>query len=690
MGVSTEAAAHATRPAAINATRELTAGETAWLAVIPCAALTLSAIVLLGPPIGRLLPADESARFWEALRVGVRPEPTEHGRYVAALGAPLLLAALVLAGARRPWRATRTARALVAASQLAMLGFAVVCVLRQHEVFGALYPPDILLPPLHDYFPFGTLAAAAAGALAVMALLGNARLRSWAARWTRETRGRAWVAGSMAVLAVVVWLLHVVYTDATIAVGHPEVVDHLRFTLDETFAVLNGRSPLVDYVTQYGALWSYVFAGGLWAIGPSVGAWIGMAACATGLGMIAIYAVLRRAAQSSINGLLLFLPVLATSFLMVDGPAENRYTFGNYFGTFPMRYAGPSILAWLVARHLVGARPRRAGVLFFAAGIVVLNNVDVGLPTLGATVAALLWGAGRLTRRQLARLALHAGVGLGAAYAVVALFILARAGTLPDIGLLFRFSRLFAAAGFGMYAMPPLGFHIVIYLTFVAAIGVATVRALRGAENRTLTGMLAWSGVFGLGAGAYFVGRSTPDDIVPLFFPWSFAVALMTIASVRALAGRSWRMTAVPIFATIAAFLLTALSLAQTPKPWEQLRRFDQSNPPILARPAGQDFIAQHTQRGSAAAILTRLGHRVGANLGISNVSPYANSLSMPTAERFEEAIAALRAAGGRNLYLESRLTTEDMATFLQRAGFVPAAADPNSDTRLWIDARGR
>jgi hypothetical protein len=91
-------------------------------------------------------------------------------------------------------------------------------------------------------------------------------------------------------------------------------------------------------------------------------------------------------------------------------------------------------------------------------GLVALNNVDVGVPALGATLAALLWG-----------------------------------GSGPT--------------------MPLLGLHVAIYLTYVAAIGTATVRAVRGEDGRLLTGLLAWSGVFGLGVGAYFAGRSTPDDL---------------------------------------------------------------------------------------------------------------------------------------------------------------------------------
>ena len=31
-----------------------------------------------------------------------------------------------------------------------------------------------------------------------------------------------------------------------------------QFTLDETYAILNGRTPLADFTAQYGSLWPYL------------------------------------------------------------------------------------------------------------------------------------------------------------------------------------------------------------------------------------------------------------------------------------------------------------------------------------------------------------------------------------------------------------------------------------------------
>ena len=668
--------------------RALEAGETAWLAAIPTTAIGVLAIALLGPPLGRTLLATHHTYFWSIAQPAVHPEPAEQGRFLLAITVPLLLAALTVAGVRpRPRRASALSDALIVTVQIAALAFVVVCVLRQQRVFGPLYPPGVLSMHVLDDFTYPTLLAAVAPALAVIVAARSMRVRAAFLHWTRETGGRRIAVACIAIAAIVLWLSHAFNTEGTIGAAHEEVRFNIQVTLDETFAVIDGRSPLVNFTAQYSSLLPYGFAAGMSLLGESVGAWVTLALLATGLGMLAIYDVLRRAAHSSIRGLLLFLPVLATSFLMVEGELENRFTFGNYFGTFPMRYGGPSLLAWAIARHLGGSRPRRMWPLFLVAGLVVLNNADVGVPALGATIAALLWGGGRLSRARAGRLAVEAATGLAAAYALVSVLTLARAGALPDIGLLLRFSRLFATAGFGMYPMPTLGLHLVIYLTYVAALGVATVRMLRAEPDRLLTGMLAWSGTFGLGASAYFAGRSTPDGLPTMFFPWSFALALLLIPALHALATASWRRPPIAAAACVGGFLVMAGSLVQTPMPWEQLHRIQRTTAPILAEPTGQPFVARHTRPGEHVALLGLLGHRIAANLHVVNVSPYSNSLTMPSEEQLDETIGVLRRAGGRKVFLDLVITSGDMQRALEDAGFTYVAAEPDGTTGLWVDS---
>ena len=313
-----------------------------------------------------------------------------------------------------------------------------------------------------------------------------------------------------------------------------------QFTLDETYAVLNGRTPLVDFTAQYGSLWPFLTASVLAVFGTTFLAF-SLAMCAiTAVALLAVYALLRRIVRNGVTALLLYLPFLATSFFLVGGTLTSRYTFGDYFGVFPLRYAGPFLLAWLLVRQLDGAGPRRPWVLFGVAGLCVLNNAEFGLAALAATLAALVWTAADLSPRSLARLAGQLGLGLLAAYALVALLTLIRAGELPQLGRLLDYGRLYSIGGFGLLHLHrTLGLHLVVYVTYAAAIGVATVRAIERAPSRPLTGMLAWCSVFGLGSAAYFMGRTHPELLIALFPTWALTLALLTVDVVARLGRRA-------------------------------------------------------------------------------------------------------------------------------------------------------
>ena len=94
---------------------------------------------------------------------------------------------------------------------------------------------------------------------------------------------------------------------------------------------------------------------------------------------------------------------------------------------------------------------------------------------MGATAA--------LARARAWRLAREAAAGLLGALALVALLTLVRAGSLPHLGLLLEFSRLYGVDGWAMLPMPTLGLHLVVYVTFAAALARrdgARARARRG------------------------------------------------------------------------------------------------------------------------------------------------------------------------------------------------------------------
>ena len=112
-------------------------------------------------------------------------------------------------------------------------------------------------------------------------------------------------------------------------------------------AVVNGRSPLGDFATQYASLWPYATAAAMRVLGTSVlGFTLAMALLRAS--MLALFDVLRRLTRSSASALLLFLPLLATSAIRLPGSADVRFSLVTYYGTMPLRYAGPFLLAWLL------------------------------------------------------------------------------------------------------------------------------------------------------------------------------------------------------------------------------------------------------------------------------------------------------------------------------------------------------
>jgi len=622
----------------------LDAATAAWLAVPPTAILVLLAMLVLGPPLGELLAPSAPARFWIEVSWLVHPEPTEQARYLIALAAPLVLSGLTLLGTHHATAVPAVmAKRLVLGIQAATAGVLVVCLVLQRN---AVYSPLESYTPRVVYFTIATLAVALMLALLVVVVIRRPALTRRLTRWAADSRPYARAATLIAIVAVVVTVLPAIVPETSAPTLREDVAFHLRFTYDETAAVLNGRSPLGDFAAQYASLLPYLFALVVAPFGASIGAFTVALAVLTAAAMLALFAVLHRVTRSPLVALALFLPLLATSAFFLHGTSRQHFSVINYFGTMPLRYAGPFLLAWLVARHLDGARPRRAWALFTAAGLVALNNADFGFPALGATIAALLWCAPPTTVR-LRRLAIDLALGLAAAVALVAVLLLVRAGALPDLSLLLRYAQLFGRSGFAMLPVHPLiGLSTIVYLTYVAAVGAATVLTLRGGD-RLLAGMLAWSGIFGLGAGGYYVGRSIAETLTNMFPAWALAVSLLTFLVVRELVTRGGRRLRPAELVCLFLFGLLVCSLPQTASPIEQVSRITSDGPHLFRQPNGERFVAEHTTAGEPIALLTPLGHRIADRVGVTDVAPYSGSESVQTEEQLDDTLSALHKAGG-------------------------------------------
>jgi len=645
-------------------------GTAAWAWALPCAAITVALVAWLGPPLSHVL--YPGAPLPVLPTVEANPEPVEDTRYLLSLLGPVLLAAALLFAVPRLTLSQRAGRVLAVVAQALGLAVIVACVVRQ---FGPSWRIE--------FFTVGQLV----GAAAVTVALVVAARRSWLSGWRFEPRWLALAAPALALVLTGLWFLSYLQTAQTICTYGD--CYNTAFMADETFAVLNGLTPLVDHTAAYGSLWPFVFAPILALVGKTLFVWSLLMWALTVAMLLAQFGVLRRVTHSSLGALALYLPVMVFTWYAASRDIHNPI---EIYQQVPMRTAGPFLLAYLVARRLDRNAIGSSGAIWplgLAAGLVALNNADFGLAALGATVAALLWSDPPRTRRALGRLAGQLALGVLAAYALVALVTLIRAGALPNPARAVAFARIYTRAGVGVWPLLRLfGLPLAIYLTYAAAIGVATVRALRGAENRTLTGMLAWSGIFGLGSAAYYMGASTILAIATLFPAWGLCLALLTVVAVHQLAAQRDRLPGLPALAALFGFALIATFLAMPPArlmPWSQVERIESDPvyaPPDAepmerpADPAFRTFVASTPEangrftirHGAPVAFFTATGHLLADAYGIRDVVPYTGR-SVFTREQFDDALDALRAAGGSTVLVPT-LILPRIAALLAERGF--------------------
>ena len=361
-------AGHVEQPLSARATdaraRALTPAELAWVALLPCALLTLAAILLLGAPLGHALFPHGADALWPPTwwAAAGHPEPAKHARYLIAMGAPLLLAAIVLIGARHPPRLPpRTTRLLAWSSQGLLVAFLAVGALGQQ---GVISPGSLDVPPRAIFGPAMLAAAAALTAAALLALRRERVARRLAELARETTTGRA-AGWAIAASLTAAWLMETVKSDRLV-----EDQGQFNWTLNDAFAVLDGRTPLVDYHLPYGKLTPYPSALALSVFGTTGFVYTAFLAVLSALALLAVYAIFRRVAGSWLLALGLFAPFLALG--------DVQHTM-QQAGLWPTRYGGAYAVAWLTARQLDGARPRQRWVLFLAGGLVAINAVELGL-----------------------------------------------------------------------------------------------------------------------------------------------------------------------------------------------------------------------------------------------------------------------------------------------------------------------
>jgi len=637
----------ATRPSTLTTT------ELAWVALIPCALLGIAAIVFLGPPLGHALFSRSSDHLWppDWWETTGHPELAKHGRVIVAALSPSLLVAAILVGARRRIALPpRAVRGLSLISYALVLALVAAALLAQRPTFtGPEEPVQVTVPAI---FGLGKVLAAAALVAVAVAVLRYSSLAARIAELARETRPRRWAGLAIAVGFAAIWVLQAVTSDR-LALG--VVALNLPWTLNDAIAVLDGRTPLVDYHPIYAKLLPYLCAPVLSVFGTTAFVYSTFMALLDALALVAVYAVFRRVVRRSLLACALFIPFLATSDISV--PINTGVDAGldtsplTLVGLWPMRYGGAYLLAWLTARQIDGSRPRRTALLFFVGGLIAIDGMEFGVGVLAATFVALLCARPPSSARDALRLAANAAAGVLAAIAIVALITLARSGELPDYGLLLEWPRIFTTLGWFSMPLRTWDLHLAVYATFVAAVAVAAVRVARRDDDVLLTGMLAWSGVFGLLVGGYIAGRPDAIKVTGVLSAWSFALSMLTIVCVRALAAQRWRPTA-PQLLVLFGFALSLSSIAAMPLPHEQIDRLRGSRPDAGYVSSAEQVIGARTQRGEKVAILVPMSYAISHDLRLRNVAPYGFMNAIVAESQMTRLVNTLRRENVRQVFV--------------------------------------
>lgn len=633
----------------------------AWL-LVPAAGLALAAAVAaLHPLLTRALTGHPTpAQLPLAAAVPLmHPEPDELALYLLCLVVPpLVVWGLSLAGPRlpRPRAGVLTAAAIVAQSATAAF------VLRMWWFQNR---------KVHAFFAVDRVAL---GAAAVVA----ASTGAWAvARWLRSggalaegrplRRASPILAAAGAAAYALFHLSTVVFDDASLLSAPDTVVFHLPYTVGEFAAVLNGRTPGVDFFPQYVWFLQYLLAPPFRLAGLTVHTYTVAMAALSFVALMLLWDVFRRVTGSAWMALGLFVLLVALAFHPVEIVSSGRPAHAfNYFAVGPLRYFGPFVVTWLVTWYLCRPSDLRAGLVFAGAGLSALNNLDFGVPALGGAVLAL--GLVALSQpgprvRPVLRLVGVAALGLAAACATFEAVALLRSGHLVRFSSMTVFQRAFAVLGFSMLPMPRWGMHWNVYLTFMVGLGAGVVRlaavrraagvpAQAAAADRRLGGVLVQASVFGAGALSYYVGRSHWAVLPAVFAAWGVALVLLAWLGLR---GGVAVLRREPLAVVPALLALLALAVpAGEALPLRRPRHLYAAPTPLdrgtasyvvdASRYAG--LLRRATRAGEKVMISYPAGHLAASLAGVDDVFPFVESGSCLVVGQVDEIVARMKANG--------------------------------------------
>jgi hypothetical protein len=610
-------------------------GRFFWVVVVPlCAAALAVALFLTSLLVPRTRPVRWEYFLPEQVR-HCRPEPREQAGYLVAVA---VVSLLVWGGAC--WACRRSAlggppvldRWWVRLAALGVQGALAGLVLAT-----VVYQELRVHPYLRDTNPVRALVA-----VVLLVVAWRVTPVSWT-RWLRA------LPPAIALGFTVVGLLPSLYRERQPAPA-VYITYHLPFQLGEFAAVLNGRTPWVDYFPQYQTCLGYALAPVFRLTGLTVFSFTAAMGVLSAASLLVFFFVFRRVTGGGWKALALYLPLLAVSLAAQDVgalPWHQRVTAFNYYAVGPLRYFGPCMTLACLTAFLVRPGRLRLLVLAFVATLTAVNNLDFGVPALAAAVLAVLLSTsdGPLPSLRTVLDTLRGFAGGGAlAMAAFLLLTFVRSGHLPDLRAVTVFQRAFVVNGFNMLPMPPLGLHLVFFLTFMAALA----RALFAPGTRLRKGLLLYGGVFGSGALMYYVGRSDPQVLQTLFLTWAFPVLLLAWTCweelpARIRAPRGWALSAIPALLLTAGYVVLAAQVERLPNLRHQVERLTAPETDEVApRARLVATIRHHAAPGEKVATLHGQGHLAAVEAGVEDVFPYTCEGSLILRRQLDVVLQAL------------------------------------------------
>ena len=418
----------------------------------------------------------------------------EGTRYLLSLLAPVLLAAaiaLVARGGRAFRRASRSRRPCL------------------RSCSGVAWSRACLVKPARSRLEIRLLRAVAAGARAG----GDGSESYWSrgAAWRPRDEGRALRVALPALLALATGVWFLSFVNRRTRSGGSATLTTPASMLDETFAVLNGSRAARRLRTRLRRVWALVIAPLMALLGKTLLAYTSCCGRSASSTMLALFGVAAARHAQLARRVRAYLPLMAFAFFAASRDLDRPIAI---YQEMPLRNVGPFLIAWLVARQ---PRPRRAqppGRCSSQPGSRRSTTSSSGSPRSARPSPRCCGPPPHWTRRRAAgarsgRRALGFALAIAGCRASLTLIL---AGALPNPATGRSSSRASTRVG-GVGAEP------------AAARDRAAARRLPhlrsrarrrdgaragGAGNRALTGMLAWSAIFGFGSGVYYMGESVP------------------------------------------------------------------------------------------------------------------------------------------------------------------------------------